>query len=272
VRQRGVHGGRLVGALVAAVLVVGLAAPAGAQETGPDDEGALKVATDLPAPGFWNGTTLADLDGGFEYELAQEIADRLGYGAVEHSNVSFDALVTGEAKGFDLALSQVTITKERKKVVDFSGPYFSFDQGVLVKTGTTVDQSNIEDVQWGVQAVTTAQTFLAKKVKPDEKPRAFQEASQMFAALQAGEVDAVLLDTAIVLVQAQQSGGELEVVGQFETGESYGAVFPQGSKLRRRVSRVLKEMEADGTLAALGDEWLVPEFGVNPQKIPYFEP
>ncbi len=43
--------------------------------------------------------------------------------------MSFDALVAGKAKGFDLALSQVSITQERKKVVAFSTPYYRSDQG-----------------------------------------------------------------------------------------------------------------------------------------------
>ncbi len=54
-------------------------------------------------------------------------------------NVAWDALVAGQTKNYDLALSQATITDERKKVVDFSVPYFSSDIGVLVKKGTAVD-------------------------------------------------------------------------------------------------------------------------------------
>ena len=45
-------------------------------------------------------------------------------------------------RGFDVALSQVTITKDRAKVVSFTTPYFNSDQGVLVKKGTKVTSSN----------------------------------------------------------------------------------------------------------------------------------
>src|SRR5437870_7566565 len=111
-------------------LVLALGAPAGAAKKGP-----LKVATSLPAPGFWNGDTPDSIDGGFEWGIATELADRLGYDGFKLKNVSFDGLVAGKVKGFDVAFSQVTITKDRAKVVDFTVPYFSSDLGILVKTG-----------------------------------------------------------------------------------------------------------------------------------------
>jgi polar amino acid transport system substrate-binding protein len=267
VRGRGVHIVRLLVGIAAVGLIAGLAVPAGAQ-----GKGTLKVATSLPAPGFWNGDTPTKLDGGFEYVLAKDIAKEAGYSGVKYSNVSFDGLVAGKAKGFDLALSQVTITKDRAKVVAFTVPYFSADQGILVKTGTTVDQSNVADIQWGVQTATTAQTYLKDEVKPTKKPRSYQETTQAFAALQAGQVDAVLLDTSIVSAQANESNGQLEVVGQFKTGEKYGGILPKGSKLLKPINKAIKALIADGTVDQLRDKWLVPQYAVDPAKVPYLQP
>ena len=59
-------------------------------------------------------------------------------------NVAWDALVAGQTKDFDLALSEISITDERKKVVDFSVPYFNSDIGVLVKKGTDGRQRHDE--------------------------------------------------------------------------------------------------------------------------------
>jgi len=258
---------KLMAAIAAVAVVALVGVPAGAAGKGP-----LKVATSLPAPGFWNGDQPDDITGGLENGIAEEVADRLGYDGFTLKNVSFDALVAGKAKGFDLALSQVTITKERAKVVAFTRPYFSSDQGVLVQAGTTVDESNITTIQWGVQTATTAQTFLEDEVKPDNEPRSYQETTQAFAALQAGQVDAVMLDTAIVLQQAQESDGAFEVVGQFKTGESYGGIMPKGTKLKKKINKAIKDMEADGTLAALSEEFLPPVLGGDPLQVPYLEP
>lgn len=236
----------------------------------PVSSGTLTVVTSLPAPGFWNGDDPSSLNGGFEYEMANEIAKRAALEDVKFENVSFDALVAGQAQGYDLALSQVTITADRAKVVDFTTPYFSSDQGILVKKGTTVSSNaDAKKLKWGVQTSTTGQEFLTSKIKPDSEPSVFQDTPSMFTALQAGQVQAVLLDTAIVLGQAAESGDQLAVVGQYKTGESYGGIVPKGSKNLAVFDAIIKEMKADGTLARLNEKWLVPVFKGDPTKIPY---
>lgn len=232
----------------------------------------LTVVTSLPAPGFWNGDDPDSLTGGFEYGMAQKIAAMAGLSKVVVKNVSFDALVANQAHGYDLALSQVTITPDRAKVVCFSTPYFSSDQGILVKKGTKVTAADAKSLKWGVQGSTTGQTYLNDKIKPDSDPSVFQDTPSMFTALGAGQVQAVLLDTAIVLGQAAESNGELEVVGQYKTGESYGAILESGTKNLGFVDQYLAKMESDGTIKQLNDEFLVPVFKGDPTTIPYLEP
>lgn len=258
---------KLLGALVAVGLVAALVAPAGAQA----DKGPLKVATNLPAPGFWDGDTPTDITGGFEYDLAQKVAEALGYDGVKVVSVSFDALVAGKAKGFDFALSQVSITPERKKVVAFSTPYYRSDNGIMMNDGDTVtDAAAARKLKWGVQTGTTQQAFLTDKLKVTTKPRVYQETSQMFAALQAGQVDAVMTDTSILLEQASQPGSVFDVVGQFKTDTGlYGAVFAKGSKLRAEVNGVIKSLKADGTLDQLAKDNLTAVFGGDPNAVPY---
>ena len=176
----------------------------------PVSEGVLTVATNLPAPGFWNGDDPSQITGGFEYGIAQELAERLGLDDVRVVNVSFDALVAGQARDFDVAFSQVTITDERAEVVDFTEPYYSSDQGVMVRRGTEVpDLAAAKGLRWGVQASTTGQTFVEEEIQPEQEALVYSETTQAFTALQANQIDAVLLDTAIVLSQASQEGSPL---------------------------------------------------------------
>ncbi|MER3481171.1 MAG: amino acid ABC transporter substrate-binding protein [Meiothermus sp.] len=235
--------------------------------------GQLTVQTNLPAPGWWNGDTPQTIKSGFEYCLAANIAYRTGLDKVVVQNVSFDALVAGQTKAFDLALSQVTITNERKKVVDFSPPYFSSDQGLLVRKGTKVNSSNIKSLKIGVQQGTTAVDFIKNVLKvPAANVRVFPDTPNMFTALQARQVDVVMLDTAIVLVQAAQSKGALEVVGQYKTGESYGAIYPKGSPNRATLDRIIQALVADGTTKKLTQTYLAKEFRGDPTSIPYLKP
>lgn len=239
----------------------------------PVTPGVLTVQTNLPAPGWWNGDTPETIKSGYEYCLAANIAHRAGLNQVKIVNVSFDALVAGQTKAFDLALSQVTITAERKKVVDFSPAYFSSDQGLLVRKGTKVDASNIKTLRIGVQQGTTAVDFVKDVLKvPANNVRVFPDTPNMFTALQARQVDVVMLDTAIVLVQARQSNGALEVVGQYKTGEEYGAIYPKGSANKAVLDQIFKAMAADGTFKKLSQAYLSKEFGGDPTAIPYLKP
>ena len=237
------------------------------------NDGELTVATSLPAPGFWNGDDPESINGGFEYCLAADIATSLGLDKVKVVNVSFDALVAGQTADFDVAFSQVTITDERAKVVDFSTPYFSADQGVMVNKGTSVaNMDEARALNWGVQASTTAQTYLTDVVKPAKEAAVFQDTPSMFAALTAKQIDAVMLDTSILLGQAAQSNGAQEVVAQFSTGEEYGAIYQKGSPNAAAFDKIISDYSSDGTLKALSDKWLVPVFGGDPSAIPYLTP
>jgi polar amino acid transport system substrate-binding protein len=234
----------------------------------PAKAGQLTVEVNLPAPGFWNGDTPESIKDGFEYCLAADIAHRAGLAKVAVVNVAWDALVAGQTKNFDLALSQISITDERKKVVDFSVPYFSSDIGVLAKKAAKVDGTSIKAMRIGVQQATTGADFVDQQLKPSTPAKVFPDTPSMFTALQAGQIDVAMTDTAIVLQQAAASGGLFEVVGQYTTGESYGALYPKGSANEAALNKALEAIMADGTMKALSTKYL----GGDPATIPHFKP
>ena len=270
----------LAGALLASLVACGDDDDAGTGGTsGTTAEGAggftpvtddtLTVVTSLPAPGFWNGDDPSSITGGYEYEIAKALQERLNLGNLKIVNVSFDQLVAGQVGDFDVALSQVTITDERKQVVDFTEPYFESDQGVLVMAGTevaTVDEAKA--LQWGVQSGTTGADYLTETLKPDKEAQVFQNLADGFAALEAGQVDAFMMDTAIVLSQASESNGDEEVAAQFKTGEEYGGILPQGSTNVDAINAILTELKDDGSLAEFATDWL----GGDPAAIPVLTP
>ena len=232
----------------------------------PAIKGQLTVAVSLPAPIFFNGDTPETIKSGLEYCLAANIAHRAGLEKIVVKNVAFDALVAGQTKDFDVALSQISITDERKKVVDFSTPYFSSDVGVLIKKGAKIDAKTIRAATVGVQVSTTGEYFAQNTLKA-KNIKVFPDSTSMFTAVQAGQVDAAMTDTAIVLGQAKASGGTLEVVGQFKTGETYGALFPKASKTRATINAILVALIKDGTIKKLSQEY----FGGDPGDVPFFK-
>jgi polar amino acid transport system substrate-binding protein len=238
----------------------------------PAQPGQLTVEVNLPATGWWNGDTPDTIADGYEYCMAANIAHRAGLDKVKVVNVAWDALVAGQTKDFDLALSQISITDERKKVVDFSVPYFSSDIGVMVKKGTKVDSASIKNLQIGVQQATTGASFVDNVLKPKTPAKVFPDTTSMFTALQAGQIDAAMTDTAIVLGQAAMSGGRFDVVGQYSTGETYGAIYPKGSPNEKVINQIIEALKADGTLDKLSAKYLAAAWGADPTKVPYLKP
>jgi len=237
----------------------------------PAQAGQLTVEVNLPAPGWWNGDTPDSIKDGYEYCMAANIAYRAGLEKLQVVNVAWDALVAGQTKDFDFALSEISITEDRKKVVDFSIPYFNSDIGVLVKKGTAVDGDSLKKMRIGVQQATTGADFVANKLKPADL-KVFPDTTGMFTALMAGQVDAAMTDTAIVLGQASQASGALEVVGQYSTGETYGALYPKGSANGAAIDKIIDSLIKDGTLQKLATKYLAEAWGADPTKIPYFKP
>jgi polar amino acid transport system substrate-binding protein len=234
--------------------------------------GRLTVETGLPAPGWWNGESPDTIKDGFEYCMAANIAYRGGLNDVGVVNVSFAQLLGGQTKNYDIALTQASITEERKRAVDFSIPYFASDIGVLVRKGTPVDSRAIKNFRIGVQQATTAVEFVANRIKPAQPLRVYPGLSATYAALASGQVDAVLYDTAQVLNQAALSGGTMVVAAQYSTGESYGAIFPKGSVNEAVINKIIQSLKDDGTLQALSTEYLAKSWGADPTKIPYLTP
>jgi polar amino acid transport system substrate-binding protein len=274
----------LVIGVVVALLATGVAACGGGGSSGggeraarpaftPVTDGVLTVQTSLPAPGFWNGADPGSLTGGLEYELARRMASDLGL-ALRVDNVDFGRLVNGRTSGFDLALSQITRTPEREAVARYSEGYFGSDQGVLVNQGTAVATlEQAKALQWGVQDGTTSESFLVGTVRPSRPPRTYARTPDLFAALLARDVEAVLFDTVSVLRQSNEPGYEsTEVVGQFLTGEVYGALLPLATRNLATVNRLVDRYERSGFVERLADRYLVPPpsagIGGDPTKVP----
>lgn len=234
--------------------------------------GALSVRPDLPAPGWWNGDSPDTIKDGFEYCMAANMAYRAGLDRVIVVNRSFAQILTGQAKGFDIALSQITITNGRKQVVNFTEPYYSSDQGILVRTGAKIDKNNIKQMRLAVEQGTTTLQYVMEHIKPVQSPRVFPQTAPMFAALAAGQVDAVLFDTPTVLAQAKQSHGAFQVVGRYDMGEKWGGLVNKDSPNLAAFNKLIADFKKDGTFQRLTDSYLTPGLGMDPAKVPVFTP
>jgi polar amino acid transport system substrate-binding protein len=226
--------------------------------------GVLTVGTELPNPPFVLGDDLNHLEGGFEVEMVEEIADRLGIPRVQWVGFPFTRLVAGDRCPCDFAVNGVSILPDRRQRVDFSSPYFTANQGVLVRKGTAV--SGVADARrlhFGVQEATSGAAYLERVLKPIRPPRTFGSTTAAFRALRSEQVDAVMSDVPIVVDAAGRYPG-LVVAGQFKTDEQYGAVLAKGSPNTGALSEVIDQLRVDGVLDQLFQKYFPEQVNIPP--------
>ena len=221
--------------------------------------GALTVCTDMPYAPFEfkeNGQPT-----GFDIELVQQVADGLEVD-LDVIDVSFDDITSGTSLNTDVcdvAISAMTITGERARVIDFSSPYFDAKQALVTPRGSGLDElAELGGQRVGVQAETTGETFLSDFAPASTKVVTYDDAALLEAAIVNGEVDAAIYDNT-VSGQVTSTNTELKVAREFDTGEQYGmAVKKDGNiPLLRQINGSLAEMRESGVY----DEIFTKYFG-----------
>ena len=259
-------------ALAALAVLLAVALPASAAAAPPTQTpGELVVGVNLGEPGFEVGAvqgTKVVLARGLEIDLARALAQRLGIPKVTfvHEPV-FSRLYAAGAKPWDLALAQVTITPARSRNVAFSTPYLAADQGVLVGQGVTAPTTvaELRTLQLCAQRGTTSVAAVTNVVKPERKLLLFDKQEGLFDALYQRRCQAVVNDAPLLAVIRKDDPGRYgALAGTLGTAESYGVVFPKGSRLVPDVDRALAALEQDGTIARLQKRWL----GAEMSKLP----
>ena len=255
-------------ALVTA-LVVALAACGGGGGGGGGSQGGgedVTVASDIAYPPFE-----FERDGepvGFDIDLMDEIGERAGF-TPEYQNVTFDGIIGGLSNNqYDVVISAMTITPERAERIDFSDPYFNADQSLLVPSDAGIGSVNdLGDATVGVQIGTTGE-IKANEFKDQGKiqgdVRTFDTIEDAFAALNNGQIEAIINDLPVSQDEVNSSDGALEIVQVIATGEQYGIAFPKDSDMRQDVNAALAEIKEDGTYEEIYKKWI----GRAPEEIP----
>jgi polar amino acid transport system substrate-binding protein len=226
--------------------------------------GKLTVATDKPAyPPYFEDDDPTNGEG-FESAVAYAIGKQLGYKAadVEWTVEPFNASFAPGPKDFDFDVNEISITPQRENAVDFSAPYYTANQAIVVlKTSEAASAKSLEELRGldiGVQVGTTSLEAVEDVIQPDSKPEVFNSSNDVITALKNEQIDAVVVDlpTALYLTAAQVPSAT--VVGQFEApgGDQWGALLAKESPLTSCVSEAIEELESSGELEALNKKWM----------------
>jgi polar amino acid transport system substrate-binding protein len=229
--------------------------------------GTLTAATDNPAYTPWFVNNTPSNGQGYESAVVYALAKELGASKVSWVTEPFDASYTPGYKSFDFDINEISYTPARAQAVSFSVSYFDVNQSIVaLKTNPIVTQhtpAELKTYLYGDQIGTTGLSYIQNYIKPTRAARVYPTLNEALTALQAGQIDALVIDTPtgqyMASAQLTNAKGKLIAtqVGQFPSvGEHYGLLLQKGSALTSCVDIALNALKANGTLAALQKKWL----------------
>jgi His/Glu/Gln/Arg/opine family amino acid ABC transporter permease subunit len=215
--------------------------------------GRLRVGIDATYPPF--GSAEGGQFSGFDVDIARAIARELRVEA-ELVNASFDGVFPALQNGsFDVVISAVTITPERRATMLFSDPYIAAGQQLVVRGDSDIaGPDSLAGRTVGVQINTTAQFVMEKR--PGVHIAKYNTIDLALLDLRNGRVDAVASDAPVLRYMLRTNFPELTTAGAEYTDEQFGIVLARTSDdLRRAINAALWRLQDSGEYAKIYSKW-----------------
>ena len=221
------------------------------------EAGKLTMATNAAFPPYEMTTDSGEFEG-IDIETAQAIADKLGL-ELQIDDMDFDAALLSVQQGkADIVMAGVTVTDERKAVMDFSDSYATGIQSIIVPEGSDIaSPDDLAGKKIGTQRGTTGYIYCSDDFG-DENVVAYDDGLTAVQALNNGQVDAVVIDNAPAKEFIAANPG-LKILDTSYAEEDYAIGMAKNSPLEDAVNSVLEELKADGTLQAIVDKYITAE-------------
>ena len=233
------------------------AASAAATELTTVEAGKLTMATNAAFPPYEMTTDAGEFEG-IDIETAQAIADKLGL-ELQIDDMDFDAALLSVQQGkADIVMAGVTVTDERKAVMDFSDSYATGIQSIIVPEGSDIaSPDDLAGKKIGTQRGTTGYIYCSDDFG-DDAVVAYDSGLTAVQALNNGQVDAVVIDNAPAQEYVAANPG-LVVLDTSYAEEDYAIGMAKGSALEDAINAALEELKADGTLQSIVDKYITAE-------------
>jgi len=237
--------------------------------------GKITIATGEPAYFPYVIDDAPESGEGFEAAVAYAVAEELGFAAsdVVWVRTTFDEAIAPGPKNFDLNIQQYTISDERKQSVDFSSPYYAASQAIVSINGYAADGvdslAGLKELVIGAMVGTTSAQTAEEAIDPTNPVQLYNTNEDVRSALEAGQVDAIVLDlptaffTSAALIENSYIVGELPGVG---VPDEWGFVLTKNSPLTAEVTAALDKLRSSGKLQQITDRWLGADAGVPKLK------
>ncbi|MFQ5918751.1 MAG: ABC transporter substrate-binding protein [Thermoplasmata archaeon] len=231
----------------------------------------IVVGTNTPFTPF----EYRDADGaliGFTIDLVEEIGSRAGLTIIWSDYTDWDTLLAaGEVGAVNMIASSMTITTTRDEVYDFSTSYYSANQAVLVRTGSTLtcankvcSASDLQGMTWVVQTGTTsniwAEENLGATCATGGPLFCFDDVPTVLTTVSSGAAEVAIMDLPAAVAFANDPANNLVAIGKITTNELYGMAVEEGDPLAILpiINPILQALLDEGFVENLAVQWGVP--------------
>ncbi|MFJ8235470.1 transporter substrate-binding domain-containing protein [Ureibacillus sp. NPDC094379] len=227
-----------------------------------EEKKVLRVGTSADyAPFEFIDTKVSDEIIGFDIDLANLIAERLGY-ELKITNTDFNSLIPGvQADKFDFVISGMTPTEEREKVVDFSIPYYETEQYMVSLKENNI--ASLEDLKGKVVAaqVSSIQLALAETfgAEHDFTVESRDLIPQLVQELKNGRIQGAVIENIVAENYLAQNDDLQAFSIQVEEPDFKAVLFQEGSELKAEFDKVIQELNDEGKVEELKTKWFVVE-------------
>ena len=218
------------------------------------EAGKLTMATNATFPPYEMTTDSGEIEG-IDVDTAKAIAEKLGL-ELQIDDMDFDAALLSVQQGkADIVMAGVTVTDERKAVMDFSDSYATGIQSIIVPNDSDIaSPDDLAGKKIGTQRGTTGYIYCSDDFGEDSVV-AYDNGLTAVQALNNGQVDAVVIDNAPAKEYVAANPG-LKVLDTSYAEEDYAIGMAKGSVLEDAVNKALEELKADGTLQSIVDKYI----------------
>lgn len=223
---------------------------------------ALKVGTSADYPPYESKDDKGNYVG-FDMDLIREVGKRIGRD-IQIVDMGFDGLIAAVQEGkVDAVIAAMQATDARKEKVDFSVPYHFVQDAFLVSANSNVTLKSAKDAaayKVGVQTGTIQEKWIVDNlVKPglmkDENVFRYERADNAALDLQAGRIDTVLIISDAAQKLAKDMGLKVALTTTETVSAGQAIALPKGSALKAEIDQALTDMQKDGTIAKLQQQY-----------------
>ena len=221
------------------------------------EAGKLTMATNATFPPYEMTTDAGTIEG-IDVDTAKAIAEKLGL-ELQVDDMEFDAALLSVQQGkADIVMAGVTVTDERKAVMDFSDSYATGIQSIIVPNDSDIaSPDDLSGKKLGTQRGTTGYIYCSDDFGEDSVV-AYDSGLTAVQALNNGQVDAVVIDNAPAKEYVAANPG-LKVLDTSYAEEDYAIGLAKGSPLEDAINNALKELKEDGTLQSIVDKYITAD-------------